>query len=264
MTEVLDAIRVETNTTSDLAEKVSLNNRKEIGDVVDRLIAERKSWQSNEFARSNQRLYQILQSCYGLYKDMSGVTGEKLALKRAFNKYCDELGCNFKDSTHLMVKVVSCVFGSDNRRRTSSYAKVLRIAAEKRVVTLDIPKFLSDAGGVEEIRRESKSTKANTKEKAAVGLTLMESKALASAQSDALNAVFDEAAYEGAVLLLSTRKVDGSFQIKYVIQNGVLITSALAHLPALLKEKEALKAEEQKAANDDQVRSKAINQALVA
>jgi squalene cyclase len=129
---------------------------------------------------------------------------------------------------------------------------------------LDIPKFLSDAGGVEEIRRESKSTKANTKEKAAVGLTLMESKALASAQSDALNAVFDEAAYEGAVLLLSTRKVDGSFQIKYVIQNGVLITSALAHLPALLKEKEALKAEEQKAANDDQVRSEAINQALVA
>ena len=264
MTEVLDAIRVETNTTSDLAEKVSLNNRKEIGDVVDRLIAERKSWQSNEFARSNQRLYQILQSCYILYKDMSGVTGEKLALKRAFNKYCDELGCNFKDSTHLMVKVVSCVFGNDNRRRTSSYAKALRIAAEKRVGALDIPKFLSDAGGVEEIRRESKSTKANSKEKAAVGLTLMASKALGSAQSDALNAVFDEAAYDGAVLLLSTREVNGSFQIKYVIQNGVLITSALAHLPALLKEKEALKAEEQKAANDDQVRSEAINQALVA
>lgn len=263
MTEVSDAIRVETKTTSDLAEKVSLNNRKEIGDVVDRLIAERKSWQSNEFARSNQRLYQILQSCYILYKDMSGVTGEKLALKRAFNKYCDELGCNFKDSTHLMVKVVRCVFG-DDRRRASSYAKVLRIAAEKRIGALDIPQFLSDAGGVEEIRRESKSNKANIKEKAAVGLTLMESKALASAQSDALNAVFDEAAYDGAVLLLSTRKVDGSFQIKYVIQNGVLITSALAHLPSLLKEKEALKAEEQKAANDDQVRSEAINQALVA
>jgi len=263
MTEVLDAIKVETNVTSDLAEKVSLNNRKEIGDVVDRLIAERKSWQSNEFARSNQRLYQILQSCYILYKDMSGVTGEKLALKRAFNKYCDELGCNFKDSTHLMVKVVRCVFG-DDRRRASSYAKVLRIAADKHIGALDIPQFLSDAGGVEEIRRESKSSKANIKEKAAVGLTLMESKALASTQSDALNAVFDEAAYDGAVLLMSTREVDGSFQIKYVLQNGVLITSALAHLPALLEEKEALKAEEQKAANDDQVRSEAINQALAA
>lgn len=262
MDQVLDGVKVETMTPSDLAEKVSLNNRKEIGDVVDRLIAERKSWQSNEFARSNQRLYQILQNCYVLYKDMSGVTGEKLALKRAFNQYCDELGCNFKDSTHLMVKVVGCIFGNDNRRRTSSYAKALCIAAEKRIGVLDIPKFLSDAGGVEEIRRQSKSSKANSKEKAAVGLTLMSSKALSSTQSDALNAVFDEAAYNGAVLLLSTREVDGSFQIKYVLQNGVLITSALAYLPTLLKEKEALKAEESKAANDEHARMDAISQAV--
>jgi len=264
MTEVLDAVKVETNTTSDLAEKVSLNNRKEIGDVVTKLIAERKSWQANEFARSNQRLYQILQSCYVLYKEMSGVTGEKLALKRAFNKYCEELGCNFKDSTHLMVKIVGCVFGNENRRRTSSYAKALRIAAEKRIGVLEIPKFLSDAGGVEEVRRESKSAKASSKEKAVIGLTLMGSKALGSAQSDALNAVFDEAAYNGAVLLMSTREVDGSFQIKYLIQNGVLITSALAHLPTLLKDKKALQEAEDKAANDESARSEAVDQALAA
>lgn len=264
MTEVLDAVKVETNTTSDLAEKVSLNNRKEIGDVVTKLIAERKSWQANEFARSNQRLYQILQSCYVLYKEMSGVTGEKLALKRAFNKYCEELGCNFKDSTHLMVKIVGCVFGNENRRRTSSYAKALRIAAEKRIGVLEILKFLSDAGGVEEVRRESKSAKASSKEKAVIGLTLMASKALGSAQSDALNAVFDEAAYNGAVLLMSTREVDGSFQIKYLIQNGVLITSALAHLPTLLKDKKALQEAEDKAANDESARSEAIQDAIAA
>lgn len=264
MDQVLEAVKVDAIATSDLAEKVSLNNRKEIGDVVDKLIAERKSWQANEFARSNQRLYQILQSCYVLYKDMSGVTGEKLALKRAFNKYCEELGCNFKDSTHLMVKIVACIFGNENRRRTSSYAKALRIAAEKRIGAMDIPKFLSKAGGIEEIRRESKSPKATSKEKAAVGLTLMAGKTLALAQSEALNAVFDEAAYNGAALLISTREVDGSFHIKYLIQNGVLITSALAHLPTLLKDQEALKAQEQKAANDEQVRIEAVNQAVAA
>jgi hypothetical protein len=162
-----------------------------------------------------------------------------------------------------MVKVVRCVFG-DDRRRASSYAKVLRIAAEKRIGALDIPQFLSDAGGVEEIRRESKSPKANIKEKAAIGLTHMASKALGSAQSDALNAVFDEAAYNGAVLLMSTREVDGSFQIKYLIQNGVLITSALAHLPTLLKDKKALQEAEDKAANDESARSEAVDQALAA
>jgi len=194
---------------------------------------------------------------------MAGVSSEKLALKRAFNKYCEERGFNFKDSTHLMVKVVTCVFGNENRRRTSSYAKALRIAAEKRIGSLDIPKFLTEAGGIEELRRESKA-KVSVKDKAKLGLPLMACSALGVVQSDALNAVFDEAAYDGAVLLMSTREVDGSFQIKHLIQSGVLVTSALAHLPTLLKEKEALKAEEQKAANDDQVRSKAINQALVA
>ena len=63
---------------------------------------------------------------------------------------------------------------------------------------------------------------------------------------------------------MSTREVDGSFRIKYVLQNGVLITSALAHLPTLLKDKEALKAEEQKAANDEAIRAEAIKEAQAA
>ena len=92
----------------------------------------------------------------------------------------------------------------------------------------------------------------------------MQGKTLAKAQSDALNAEFDEAAYDGAALLMSTREVDGSFHIKYVLQNGVLITSALAHLPTLLKDKEALKAEEQKAANDEAIRAVAIQEAQAA
>jgi hypothetical protein len=264
MDQVLEKPQTATLTVSDLALKVSSNTQKEIGAVVDRLIADRKHWEANEFSSSNQRKYQILQSCHILYKSMAGVTGEKLALKRAFNHYCKEHGYNFKDSTHLMVKVVTCVFGNENRRRVSSYAKALRVAIEKGIGSMDIPKFLSDSGGVEEIRRESKSPKSNSKEKAQIGLTLMDSKSLGSAQSDALNASFDEAAYNGAVLLMSTREVDGSFQIKYVLQNGVLITGALAHLPTLLKEKEDLKAEEQKAANDEQARSEAVNQAVAA
>jgi hypothetical protein len=63
---------------------------------------------------------------------------------------------------------------------------------------------------------------------------------------------------------MSTREVDGSFQVKHLIQSGVLVTSALAHLPTLLKDKEALKAEEAKAANDEKARSEAVDQALAA
>ena len=117
MDQVLDKEKVASQATSDLANKVSQNTQKEIGAVVDGLIAERKHWEANEFASSNQRKYQILQNCYVLNKSMAGVSSEKLALKRAFNKYCEERGFKFKDSTHLMYKVVACVFGEQNKRR---------------------------------------------------------------------------------------------------------------------------------------------------
>ena len=265
MTQLVAETRaVDQSSTTGLADRVSLYGRKEISEVISNLIAERKHWETNEFASSNKRKYQILQSCYVLYKDMVGITVEKLALKRAFNKHCEELGFEFKDSTHLMVRVVTAVFGNQDRRRVSSYAKALRIAAEKNIGSMDIPKFLSDAGGIEEVRREGKTVRVNIKEKAKIGLTLMQGKTLAQVQGDALNAEFDEAAYDGAALLISTREVDGSFHIKYVLQNGVLITSALAHLPTLLKDKEALKAEEQKAANDEAIRAVAIQEAQAA
>jgi hypothetical protein len=263
MDQVLEKEKVASQATSDLANKVSQNTQKEIGVVVDGLIAERKHWEANEFTSSNQRKYLILQDCYVLNKSMAGVSSEKLALKRAFNKYCEERGFKFKDSTHLMYKVVACVFGEHNKRRVSSYAKALRIAAEKRISSMDIPKFLTEAGGIEELRREAKA-KLSVKDKAKLGLPLMDSPALGVVQSDALNAVFDEAAYDGAVLLMSTREVDGSFQVKHLIQSGILVTSALAHLPTLLKEKEALKVEEAKAANDEQARSEAVDQVLAA
>ena len=263
MDQVLDKEKVASQATSDLANKVSQNTQKEIGAVVDSLIAERKHWEQNEFASSNQRKYQILQNCHIFYGSIAGVSSEKLALKRAFNKYCEELGFNFKDGTHLMYKVVACVFGEHNKRRVSSYAKALRVATEKRISSYDIPKFLTEAGGIEEVRRQSKE-KPSVKDKAKLGLPLMASPALGVVQSDALNAVFDEAAYDGAVLLMSTREVDGSFQVKHLIQSGVLVTSALAHLPTLLKDKEATKAEEAKAANDEQARSEAVDKALAA
>ena len=243
-----------------LSLKVGDNTKHEIKTAFDYLIAERKNWQENEYARSNQRLYTILQQCYALFHEMKGVSAEKLALKRAFNSYCSDMGVSFNDSTHLMTKIVRCVFG-DDRRRVSSYALALRIADEQKTSVLDIPKFFSDAGGFEEVRRNNSNKNAKA-DKKAQGLSLMNSNSLASVKTDALNAAFDEGNYEGAVLLMSTREPDGSFQIKYVIQQGTIVTSALAHLVTLTKDKQEKVNTENKAANDENIRDKAIDQVV--
>ena len=260
MTTTVLEKEVEVAGVEHLSLKIGDNTKHEIKTAFDYLIAERKNWQENEYARSNTRLYQILQQCYAMYNEMKGVTAEKLALKRAFNSYCSDQGVSFNDATHLMVKIVRCVFG-DDRRRVSAYALSLRIADEQKVSVLDIPKFFSDAGGYEEVRRNATAKNAKADRKAQ-GLSLMNSPSLASVTNDALNAAFDEGNYEGAVLLMSTREADGSFQIKYVIQQGTLVSSALAHLVTLTKDSQEKAKTENKAANDESMRDEAIKQVV--
>lgn len=257
-TTVVD--KVETDTTVKLSVKVGDKTKQEIQTAFGNLILMRKDWEQNEFTRSNQKLYEIFQRCYALYLEMKGVTPDKLALKRAFNSYLKESGVKFKDSTHLMVKVVRCVFG-DDRRRISSYALALRIADERNIPTSEIITFFNKEGGFEEVRRNKNTNAISVEAKKAQGLLLMNVPSLGFVHTDSLNAVFDEAAYEGAALLMSTRESDGSFQIKYVLQNGSLISNALVHLITLNKELKAKQSAEKEAANDAHVRDQAVKQA---
>ncbi len=253
--------KVETDTSVKLSVKVGDKTKQEIQTAFGNLISMRKDWEQNEYARSNQKLYEIFQHCYALYLEMKGVTADKLALKRSFNTYLKESGVKFKDSTHLMVKVVRCVFG-DDRRRVSSYATALRIADERKIPSSGIIDFFNKEGGFEEVRRTKNPNTVSLEMKKSQGLALMNVPSLGSVHTDSLNAVFDESAYEGATLLMSTREPDGSFQIKYVLQNGGLVSSALVHLLSYTKEAQAKQKVEKQAANDANMRDEAVKQAV--
>jgi hypothetical protein len=262
MDQTLEVPKVVIDTTPKLSIRVGDKTKHEIKTAFDGLISQRKNWEQNEYARSNQKLYEIFQKCYALYLEMKGVTAEKLALKRAFNAYCTDNGVTYKDSTHLMVKICRVVFGNNDRRRISAYATALRIADEQKTPSSGIPEFFSNAGGFEEVRRKKKPNGLTLEAKKNQGLVLMNAPSIGMLHNDSLNAVFDEAAYEGAVLLMSTREPDGSFQVKYVLQNGSLITNALVHLVTLDKEQQAKRKAEQEAANDASVRDQAVKQAV--
>ena len=105
MDQTLEVPKVAVDPTPKLSIRVGDKTKHEIKTAFDGLISERKNWEQNEYARSNQKLYEIFQKCYALYLEMKGVTAEKLALKRAFNTYCTDNGVKYKDSTHLMVKI---------------------------------------------------------------------------------------------------------------------------------------------------------------
>ena len=255
--------KVNGQTVANLVEKISLDSQLSVGAVVNNLIAERKAWQEQDLTRSNERLYGILQSCYILFQNMNSIRTEALALKKGFLEFCKQQGWDFKSSTHLMTKVVHCVFG-DDRRRVSSYALALRAAAELKTPNLDIPKFLRDQGGIEEVRRKRSPNHKTAKDKAAIGRIAMEGRILASFHSDALAGQFEASEYNGALILLSTRETDGSFAVRRLVQNGTAITAVLSSLAHLVTKEQSEKAPANKAANDDQSRDEAIKQVVSA
>ena len=152
MEQTIVAKAVDTTSTTDLTKKISQDAQQVVGTIMNNLITERKGWEHQELTRSNDRLYGLLQSCYSLYKSMNSISAEAMSLKKGFAEFCKQQNWTFKDSTHLLVKIVRCVFG-DDRRRVSSYATALRGAAEQNVSVLDIPTFFKEKGGVEDLKK---------------------------------------------------------------------------------------------------------------
>ena len=265
MSEVLDKVVIGTQVeaaTNNLVTQVSAVSNDVVAKTFSKLISERKNWEKEELARSNQRLYGILQSCYSLYQEMNSIKADAQALKQAFNKYCESQGMTFKASTHLMVKIVRCVFGED-RKRVSAYAMTLRIAAEQKIGVLSLVEFINDAGGVEEVRRNKTNVK-TAKAKAEVGKAVLTGEVLASITSDLLNSKFNAAEYNGGVILLATKELDGSFAVRRLVQNGAAINTVLAGLASSVTKEEQDQSVAKTAANDESMREQAVQNAISA
>lgn len=256
--------KVDGQIVTNMVEKITQDSKLSVGAVVNSLIAERKAWQEQDLTRSNERLYGILQSCYILFQSMNSIRSEAMAVKKGFLEFCKQQGWDFKDNTHLMTKVVQCVFGNEDRRRVSSYSIALRAALDAKKTSMEIPQFFRGEGGVEEVRRKRSPNHKTAKDKAAIGRVAMEGRILASFHSDALAGQFEASEYNGALILLSTRETDGSFAIRRLVQNGTAITAVLSSLAHLVTKEQSEKAPANKAANDDQSRDEAIKQVVSA
>ncbi len=118
------------------------------------LIAERKGWESNELAHSNKRLYEILTSCYRLYKELRG----KTKLINQVDKLLSTKGINFQVNTSLPSKIVKLVFGG-GRRRNSVYSVAIRRAHKDGVKPENLTAWIAKMGGVDDIRLNGTSVK---------------------------------------------------------------------------------------------------------
>ena len=220
------------------------NPERAIADAIEHLIEKRQHWEKNELHQSNEVLYGMLQHCYMLNNAMIGSDGMAKNLRKGLGNYIEAKGYKFGDSSALIAKIIRCVFGVD-RRRVNAYASALRVAILEKVSVMELPKFLRESGGIEEVRRKAGKPTKSLKDKVQLGRAVLSTDVIASVRSDSLNAAYSTTSTEEGIVLLATREDDGSFAIRQVVQSTTAVKSALAACSSVGSEKEKARQVEQ-------------------
>ena len=220
------------------------NPERAIADAIEHLIEKRQNWEKNELHQSNEVLYGMLQHCYMLNNAMIGSDGMAKNLRKGLGNYIEAKGYKFGDSSALIAKIIRCVFGVDCRR-VNAYASALRVAIAEKVSVMELPKFLRESGGIEEVRRKAGKPTKSLKDKVQLGRAVLSTDAIATVRSDSLNAAYSTTSTEEGIVLLATREDDGSFAIRQVVQSTTAVKSALAACSSVGSEKEKARQVEQ-------------------
>lgn len=182
------------------------------------LVADQEIWLNGVHRTANDQLYAILQRCYYLYSLMVSDKAQNANLKAAIERHNKERDLGIDPKSHTLTQIIKVVFGAD-RRRASAYCAALRAALVEKVAVEDLPKFLRDAGGVEEVRRKQTNGGAQKVDKVQVATQRLANLSLAVIDEDAISTKLDCGAIGKQVILVATQDVNGTLNINAVVQS---------------------------------------------
>ena len=188
---------------------------------VDYLIKSHSNWQANEFKASNEMLYCLLSKIFELYLQSKG--GDKAdARKRAWLvRQCEERGITFKSNKptliQLITKLVFCDSLADSKR-VNSYARVLNTAAQSPKVTVasEIPEFIREHGGIEEVRAATAKNTKSPSVRAEHGRKLLDNRNTLQTVTNKIVKTNAATAKGKIVLLVGIATAQGTVEIKDV------------------------------------------------
>ena len=132
-------------------------NKFKLSNIVDELIAQRQKWEQGTYAASNAELYTLLGNTLELFLKVRSNVGLSKAVTDLLNTY----SIQHNSSTSLALKIVRLVFVGKGREKTIenrayTYARVLTVATEAGITGEQLPQFIADNHGIDEIRRANK------------------------------------------------------------------------------------------------------------
>jgi len=257
------------NTINPVNTNVVLNNnlpslKSQTVNVLSVLSTQRENWEANAYRTSNMELYSILQQCYALDWEIAHTLCNAKEMRDGIKEYAARMGYGFKDGTPVINRIVRCVFGNVLRSRISTYATVLKEAKKQNIAVADIPAFIENAGGVQEIRLSKSKTFVSAKQKIERVSQIVFDEVLAVAKSPLLNKLAVSDYVDEQCILLATQQADGTFAINAVVRGKGAVNTALVALYGQSAAEIKDSTKKMEAANDSDIRidlvKKIVNQ----
>lgn len=194
---------------------------------LEAIAVAKDTWEATAYRTSNDQLYALLQRCYGLYKLMccDGESAKQLVVD--VDKYLADKGYKVASSSHTLAKIVKAVFGVD-RRRVSAYSIALRAALAANVDVVNIPQYIRNSGGVEELRLAKSANAKTSKEKAALAKASVNSNVLLAVDLGLAPETLDTAKVGTQHVLIVTQRADGAFDVNALVSSTAAVNAALA------------------------------------
>jgi hypothetical protein len=124
---------------------------------LDVLRQERERWEGTKFKTAMEGLFALLGKCLDIYveKVHNASKPEKAAFRDLLKTKLHEAGVETRSTSNMTGMLVRYVFSSD-RKRAHGYARVISAAIADGVsLGKNLPGWIRDQGGIEEIKRSS-------------------------------------------------------------------------------------------------------------
>jgi len=121
---------------------------------LDGLVSKRKQWETTDYKKANEGLYSLLASCLEVFKSkfVDADDSDKKTLRSDLTTRLTAEGVRVHRNTTTLTMFVRFVFGSD-RKRAHGYTYVLKAAISYDVTAANLPSWIVEQGGIEEVRK---------------------------------------------------------------------------------------------------------------
>jgi hypothetical protein len=215
-------------TTNTQSKQVAAAANKAAG-TLGEMEAKRMNWEATAYRTSNQQLYAVLADCLAYGTSATTVAAAK-ARNAEVNAFLEERGYQVRSGSDLFIRVAKAVFGNIQRSRISTYSIVLRTAHKEGVSPTELPAWIEERGGVQEVKLARSASYKSPKQKADEVKSSLSALPTLAVAKDKLAEKADAVFMGTECVLLAEQQADGSFHIKALTRSGTAVNAAMAAL----------------------------------